>query len=486
MPHPTSLLPGLSCQLGRPRTNKASPLRRLTLPQLQLLLEPLLPVHLLSQADEGPHSRERSFTFADTFLGFLWQVLNPGASCRQALRQIQASREARGRLVNPSDDTSPYCQARQCLPLERLEHIFRHTHHLAEQRVPTEALWHGHRARLVDGTGLSMPDTPANQALYPQESQQKPGCGFPLLRMVSMTGLASGAVLDYVTYSQRSHDIQLFDQIRPELRPNDVLVGDRGFCSYAQLALLQEAQVHAVFRLHQGRPGNGHRSRLERVKRLGKGDWLVEWKRPDTKPKYMSLADWAKVPERLSVRIVRVQVTVPGMRTRTLLLVTTLLDPKAYPAREIAELYLLRWRAELTFRDLKTVMQMDVLRCKSPEMVQKEILMHFIAYNLIRLLMQEASVVWSVPLHRISFKGALDTFREYLALLGFNRRGSHIRSTYSKIVAAIAAGQVPHRPGRREPRAVKRRPKKHQLLTAPRHLFNEYRHRGKYPNRKYA
>jgi hypothetical protein len=479
-------LPGLASQLGRPRSTKGSPLRRLPLPQLQLLLQPLLPFHLLSQADDGPHSRKRTFSFAHTFLGFLWQVLNPGASCRQALRQIQASLEAQEQLVNPSDDTSPYCQARRSLPLERLEQIFQHTRRLAEQRVSTEALWHGHRVKLVDGTCLSMPDTPANQALYPQESQQKPGCGFPLLRMVSMTGLASGAVLDYVTYSQRSHDMQLFDQIRPELRRDDVLVGDRGFCSYAQLALLRQAQVHAVFRLHQGRPGKGHRSRLNRVKRLGKGDWLVEWKRPDTKPKYMKEADRAKVAERLTVRIVRVQVTAPGMRTRTLLLVTSLLDPKTYPAREIAELYLQRWRAELTFRDLKTVMQMDVLRCKSPEMVQKEILMHLIAYNLIRLLMQEASMVWSVPLQRISFKGALDTFREYLAILGSNPKKSHIRSTYSKIVAAIAAGQVLHRPGRREPRAVKRRPKKHQLLTAPRHLFKEYRHRGKYPNRKYA
>jgi hypothetical protein len=357
---------------------------------------------------------------------------------------------------------------------------------LAEQRVPLEALWCGHRVKTIDGTGLSMPDTAANQAVYPQESQQKPGCGFPLLRMVSVACLASGAIVDFVTYSQRSHDIELFDQIRPELRRNDLLVGDRGFCSYAQIALLQAAGVHALFRLHQGRPGNGRRSRLKRAKKLGKGDWLVEWKRSDTKPKYMSSEDLAKIPDKLTVRIIKFKITAPQMRTRSVILVTTLLDPMRYPAHEIANVYRQRWQVELTFRNLKSVMRMDVLRCKSPDMVQKEILMHMIAHNLIRLLMQEASLVWCVPLQRISFKGALDTFREYLTAMGCSRNKRRARGVYAKLIAAIATDQVPERPGRREPRAVKRRPKNHQWLTAPRHLFKEYRHRGKYPNRRWS
>jgi hypothetical protein len=186
------------------------------------------------------------------------------------------------------------------------------------------------------------------------------------------------------------------------------------------------------------------------------------------------------------VRVIQVTITAPGMRTSRVVLVTTLLDAQTYPAADIAKLYLQRWRVELLFRDLKAVMQMGVLRCKSPEMVHKEILMHFIAYNLVRLLMQEASLAWSVPLQRISFKGSLDTFRQYLMLLGSNRTRAHARRVYLKLIAAIAAGQVPHRPGRREPRAVKRRPKNHQWLTAPRHRFKEYRHRGKYPNRRWA
>jgi hypothetical protein len=347
-------------------------------------------------------------------------------------------------------------------------------------------LWKGHEVKIIDGTGLSMPDTPANQAVYPQESQQKPGCGFPLLRLVSLSSLGSGAILDFISYSQRSHDIQLFDQLRPHLRRNNLLVGDRGFCSYAQLGLLQAAGVHALFRLHQGRPGNGRRSRLKSVKKLGKGDWLVDWKRSATKPKYMTEEDLAKIPERLAVRIIRVQIAARGMRTRSLVLVTTLLDAKAYPASEIAELYRRRWRMELTFRDLKTVMQMDILRCKTPDMVQKEILMHFIAHNLVRLLMQEAASVWSVPLQRISFKGTLDTLREYLTAIGCGRKRRFPHGIYSQMIAAIAAGQLPERPGRREPRAVKRRPKNHQWLTAPRRLFKEYRHRGKYPNRRWS
>lgn len=174
------------------------------------------------------------------------------------------------------------------------------------------------------------------------------------------------------------------------------------------------------------------------------------------------------------------------MRTRSVVLVTTLLDPTLYPAAEIASLYLQRWRVELTFRDLKTVLRREVLRCKSPEMVQKEILMHLIAHNLIRLLMQEASLIWSVPLQRISFKGTLDTFREHLMILGSKPSQRHARWVYSRMLAAIASDHVPERPGRREPRAVKRRPKSHQWLTAPRHQFREYRHRGKYPNRRWS
>jgi hypothetical protein len=481
----TRFLPGLLSQLGRPR-GPQSPLRQLPLLQLQVLLEPLLPAYLLSPSDDGDHSRQRLFSFSRTFLGFLWQVLNPGSSCRQALRQIQASLPPNEPNPSFSDGTSPYCQARLKLPLERLEQIFRHTYTLAQQRVTTDSNWHGYRVKIIDGTGLSMPDTLANQAVYPQESQQKPGCGFPLLRMVSVACLASGTIVDSINYSQRSHDIQLFDQLRPDLRSNDLVVADRGFCSYAQLALLQDAGVQALFRLHQGRPGNGRRTRFKKLKKLGKGDWLVEWTRPGTKPKYMTEADFAKVPQRLIVRIIKVVITAPGMRTRTVLLVSTLLDPQTYPAGELADLYLQRWRIELTFRDLKTVMRMDVLRCKSPEMVQKEIVMHFIAHNLIRLLMQEAALTWSVPLERISFKGTLDTFREFLLALGAGRKRRYARRVYARLIAAIAAGKVPHRPGRREPRAVKRRPKNHQLLTAPRRLFKEYRHRGKYPNRRWS
>lgn len=481
----TLYLPGLLQQLGRPRSGQA-PLRRLPLSQLQLLLEPVLPSHLLCPSDEGPHSRQRCFCFSRTFLGFLWQVFNPGASCRQALRQIQAAAQAQGLKSSFSDDTSPYCQARQRLPVERLEQILRHTCRLAEQRLPAESLWHGHRVKLVDGTGLSMPDTPANQAIYPQESQQKVGCGFPLLRMVSVSCLASGAVVDFVTYSQRSHDIQLFDQLRPDLQRNDLLVGDRGFCSYAQIALLQASGVQALFRLHQGRPGSGRRSRLKPIKKLGKGDWLVQCKRTETRPKYMSQEDFERLPESLTVRIIKVNISARGMRTRCIVLVTTLLDPVMYPAAEMANLYLQRWRMELTFRDLKTVMQMEVLRCKSPGMVQKEILMHLISHNLVRLFIQEAALVWSVPLQRISFKGTLDTLREYLTAIGCKRQRRYVRRMYSLLIAAIAAGQVPDRPCRREPRAVKRRPKNHQWLTAPRHQFKEYRHRGKYPKRQWS
>jgi hypothetical protein len=482
----TPYLPALRHQLGR-FASTLSALQNAPLPQLQLLLSSLLPAHLLSANDDGAHSRERIFSLRRVFFAFLWQVLNPTAACREALRQLQAEARLLGASLSDSDDTSAYCQARQRLPRERLEQIYRHTALLAEQRIRDGQLWLGRVIKVVDGTTFSMPDTAENQALYPQESQQKPGCGFPLIRFVGVLSLASGALLDHLTSSRRAHDIQLFDRLRESFRPGDVVLGDRGFSSYAQIGLLSQAGVDSVFRLHQGRPETpGHRSSFPAVQKLGRREWLVRWTKPGGKPAYMSQRDWERVPESLTVRIIKSSIRSSRVRTRKVILVTTLLESKKYSALQLAALYRERWQIELTFRNLKAVLQMDVLRCKSPEMIQKEILMHFIAYNLIRLLMQEAAIVGSVPLERISFKGALDTFRQYVTAMGTKRAQKRVRAIYRTLVGAIARGQVPYRPGRREPRAVKRRPKRHQLLTAPRHQFREYRHRGKYPNRAWA
>ena len=484
--HITPYLPALRHQLGR-FACAPSFANSIPFPQLQLLLDSIVPAHLLSPAEDGAHSRERSLTLRRTFFGFLWQVLNPAASCREALRQLQAEARMHGHKMSDSDDTSAYCQARQRLPVERLEHIHRHTVRLAEQRVGEGHLWFGRRVVIADGTTFSMPDTPQNQAVYPQESQQKPGCGFPLLRLVGMLSLSSGAILDYATFSNRSHDIQLFDTLRPLLKRGDIVLGDRGFSSYAQIGSLHGAGIDSVFRLHQGRAGtDGQRSALHIVKKLGRQDWLVRWTKSATKPPYMSVTDWQAVPAEMTVRIVKSSIRNQGMRTRKIILVTTLLDPQKFSAMQIAALYLERWRIELTFRDLKTMLHMNVLRCKTPAMIQKEILMHFIAYNVIRLLMQEAATTSCVPLERISFKGALDTFRQYVTAMGARRGRTCARRVYGNLLTAIAHGQIPFRPGRREPRAVKRRPKRHQLLTAPRNAFREYRHRGKYPNRAWS
>jgi len=482
----TLFLPGLRQQLGR-LVSRCSSLRSLPLSQLELVLAPLLPLHLLSPNDDGVHSRQRCFSLRRTFFGFLWQVLNPDASCREALRHLQGQSRLQEHQTSDSEDTSAYCQARQRLPWERLDQIFRHTAALAEQRVADGQRWLGRTIKIVDGTTFSMPDTPENQSLYPQESQQKPGCGFPLLRMVGIISLGSGALLDYSTFSQRSHDIQLFNELRPHLRPGDIILGDRGFSSYTQIALLRQAEVDSVFRLHQGPGGTtGLHGSFQVIKKLRSGDWLVHWTKSKEKPKYMSLEDWAKVPDSLTVRIIHWAIKGGRTRTTKIVMVTTLLDWKKFSRLQIAELYLQRWRIELTFRELKILLRMDVLRCKSPEMIQKEIALHFIAYNLIRLLMQEAAIVAAVPLERISFKGSLDTVRQYVPSLGSKRSPSRIRILYTAMLKAIARDHVPFRPNRREPRAVKRRPKNHQFLTAPRQVFRELPHRGKYPNRASA
>jgi hypothetical protein len=235
--------------------------------------------------------------------------------------------------------------------------------------------------------------------------------------------------------------------------------------------------AHGLFRLHQRRPSD-----LRKGKRLGKNDRLMVWPKPWLwqRPRYLPIALWKLIPQQLSVRVVRFVLEVPGFRAQSVTLVTTLLDPQAYPAEELARLYARRWRVELWFRDIKTSMGMEVLRCKSPKMLHKELEMFFIAYNLIRALMAQAGTLYDVPMERLSFKGTVDSVRQFSVAIAQARSGKKQKQLIADLLAIIARDQVPDRPGRREPRAVKRRPKPYQLLNRPRHLMKELQHRGKY------
>ena len=448
-------------------------MRRHNLLDLDRLFGPWLPPGLLAQADEGANSRERIYTVRRTFFGFLYQVLNPQCPCREIVRQSQALFALHGN--GPvATGTGGWCQARRRLPWDILPRL---RCAAAAQAEKTARLWRGLRVKVVDGTSTTLPDTAKNQRAYPQPGGQKPGCGFPLVKLVGVFSLATGVLLDYAKGNKHQHELNLLQKLMDQFKTGDLVLADRGFNSYTLLALLLLRGAHGLFRLHQRRPAD-----LRQGKRLGKNDRLLTWRKPCLwqRPRYLSQAIWKRIPAQLSVRVVRFTLAVPGFRAPSVTLVTTLLDPVAYPAAALARLYARRWQIELWFRDLKTSMGMETLRCKSPQLAHKELELFFIAYNLIRVVMAQASALYDVPMARLSFKGSVAALRQFSLALAQARSRKKQQQLASDRLEIIARDQVPERPGRREPRALKRRPKPYPLLNRPRHQFKEMPHRNRY------
>jgi len=333
--------------------------------------------------------------------------------------------------------------------------------------------------KVVDATGLSMPDTPQNQEVWPQNAAQKPGCGFPQLKVVGLFNLGSGALLHWAEGNKHNHESSLFRRLWDFLSRGDILLADRGYCSYVTLAALARRGVDTVVRLKSYRPVD-----FREGKKLGPTDRLVEWSRPVQRPKDWSKRDWKKLPQKMMVRVLRYTIETPGFRTREVALVTTLIDPEKYPASKLAELYFKRWAIELFFRDMKIALGMDVLRCKSPEMVRKEIAMHAIGYNLIRALIHDAARLYEKAFDRISFQGALSQVRQWSELIRNHVRRAGIK-IHEAFLERLVDDPVPKRPGRSEPRAKKRRAKNFQLLNKPRHEMVIKAHRNR-PEKLYA
>jgi len=449
-------------------------LQQHSLVQLDGLLAPLLPAGVLAQADQGPNSRERIYPVRRTFFGFLYQVLNPQCACREIVRQILALRTLDSAADTAQPGTSAFCQARHRLPNDILARI---RSALAEHADRVGERWQGFCVKVIDGTGVSAPDTPENQRRYPQPAGQKPGCGFPFLKLVGVFSLASGALLDYAKGNQHQHELGLLQKLLATFRAGDLVLADRGFSSYALMALLWQRKVLCLFRLHHAR-----NSDFRQGQRLGKHDRLLVWTKPDNwqRPRFIPQYLWQRLPKTLTVRMVRFALQRPGYRTKSVTMITTLLDPERYPPAELAQLYARRWRIELWFRDIKTSMGMETLRCQSPAMLHKELERFFIAYNFIRCLMAEAAQTYHVELQRLSFKGTVDTLRQFSTAIAQARSRKQKDQLFGRLLELIATDQVPERPGRREPRAVKRRPKPYQKLNRPRHQMVEMQHRSKY------
>jgi Transposase DDE domain len=460
---------GFARHLDRLRTRSAP-----TIHQFERLFRPWIPGWRLAQQEEGDHSRDRCWNLRLVFWTFLWQVAQAGASCREAIRQAQALCQAGGHRA-PADSSSPYCQARGVLPLDRLQQIHEAVLAEAEAAVATADLWCAHRVFVVDASTVIAPDTPANQAAFPQQSVQKPGCGFPIIRVVGLLSLATGLLSAWATGHWHQHELALFQVLWEHLSAGDVLLGDRGFCNWGLLAQCVQRQIHAVFRIKGAR-----RSDFRRGQRLSRDERLVQWRKPSQRATTISAQEWDRLPEVLTLRVVRCRIERAGFRTRQILLVTTLLDSVQYPPAALGELYYRRWSMELTLRNLKTTLQMEQLSCKNPANLEREIRMHFLVHNLLRRLMLEAARRYRVPLERVSFAGSLATARRYgeaLLQARSERRRRHLRNELFRV---LAADLVPDRPGRREPRAVKRRPKPYPRLMRHRRRFREISHQNRY------
>ncbi len=414
-------------------------------------------------AEENLEFRVRIYTPLVTLWTFLTQVLDSDHSCRKAVSSLNAFLISQGQ-PSVCSDTSNYCKARRRLPLSFIIRLVRKIAELLEQNASSEWLWKGRSVLMADGSTASMPDTPENQRVYPQPVSQKPSVGYPLARFVTIISLATGAVLDLALgpcLGKETGETGLLRNLVKRMKAGSILLGDRSFGSYFGIAALLERGIDGVFRMHQRRKVDFRRGRC-----LGITDHIVIWQKP-ARPKWMDEAIYAQMPDEMRVRELRFRVERPGYRVDEIVLATTLLDPIVYSKEDLADLFLKRWNIELDLRSIKIVMQMDVLRCKSPDLVDKEIWVHMLAYNIIRRLMTTAAAKNGAEPRALSFKGtlqALTAYRDAMRMAGPALRAQ----LWEEMFVTMAHDRVGDRPGRVEPRAKKRRPKQYDLLNCPR------------------
>src|SRR4051794_15452990 len=404
-----------------------------------------------------------------TLATFLGQIFAEDHSCQAALDRLIAWRAARG-LPACSADTGGYCKARQRLPEALLPRLVRDAADRVGGGAPEGWRFRGRRVVLADGTSVSMPDTPENQREYPQPRQQEAGCGFPIARVVVLICLATGCVLDAAIGASKGKltgEHALLRGLHGRLRPGDILVADAYYSSYDEVMTLRRLGVDVVMR----QTGN-RRSDFRRGTRLGREDHTVEWHRDRNRRPWMSRAEFAALPRVMVMRELRVRVEQPGFRTRSFVVVTTLLDPEAFPRRELAAVYRARWHCELDIRSLKQSLKMDVLRCKTPAMVRKEFWAHLLAANLIRGVMAEAARRRGLPPRGLSFQGARQMMEGFRVELNGAAPG-RVAGLVGAMLGALATLRVGDRPDRVEPRVVKRRPKAYPRMQEPRQVFKE-------------
>jgi hypothetical protein len=413
----------------------------LTAPELLAMTDSLLPEH-----------RERLYPPTLALSMFMGQVLSEDGSCQKAVDSWAAQRAAEGLSVQ-SINTGAYCRARQRLPVEMVSTLTRYTAQQLSGRAQAGWRWRGRSVKLVDGTGILMPDTAANQACYPQLASQAVGVGSPLARLVGVICLSTGALIDAAMgpfVGKGTSELGLLRKLQAAFSPGDVMLADAFYCNYFLIAALQAAGVDVLFAQHGARITD-----FRRGERLGARDHRVSWPKPKVRPEWMSREDYAALPEELTLREVKV-----GKKV----LVTTFLSPRSVSKAALGALFRQRWHVELDLRAIKTTLQMAELSCNTPQMNEKELWVHFLAYNLIRLLMAQAAVKAAVHPRTLSFKHTVQLWSEWIA----RRLCSHRDASVDLLFTLIGQLRVGNRPGRIEPRARKRRPKPYPWLKVPR------------------
>jgi hypothetical protein len=411
---------------------------------------------------------DRIYTPLVTLWVFLGQVLSADHSCRAAVARLIAHRVSQGQRPC-SSETGAYCQARKRLPEKFFSAVTCLVGRALDSKVDPKWLWKGRRVYMFDGTTVSMPDTAENQKAYPQNIAQKPGLGFPIARIGTITSLACGAILNlgFCRYAGKGQgEVSLLRRMWGVLSPGDILLADSLLSNWTGIVMLKQRGVELVSRLNKAH----RKADFRKGTRLGKDDHIVRWRKP-TSIRSVDWKTYKSLPEWLTIRETRIRVEQPGFRSKSIVVVTTILDPEQATKEDLAFLYRARWSHELDLRSIKITMQMDILRCKTPELVHKEIWTHILAYNLIRTITAQAATKHGVEPRTISFKGAIQTLEAFQPVIAMQGEcdPAFRRQLYRQLLDAIAVHRVADRPDRFEPRRRKRRPKPYDRLMKPRH-----------------
>lgn len=447
--------------------NRATILKQNYQNSIALPFEAVLPEAVIEKVlqEQGVHYRQTLYTPIVVIWAWLSQVLDADKSLSHAVKRVIAWIAVAGEAM-PSGDTGAYSKARKRLPLAVLKPLLQQTATALTSQVQPEQRWCGRRVKAYDGTSVLMSDTPANQKVYPQHSNQKAGCGFPLAKVVVWFCGTTGAVLEVAIAAFNTSEWQLSRQLYATLQADDVVVADSAYGTYVDLALVHLAQADGVFRKHHARRYGVHKAQT-----LGVGDHIVQWQRPQRCPQSISSTEFKALPPNMKVRQVHLLIQQPGFRPTEIILVTTLMDPKRYPKAKLAELYQLRWHAtEVNFKHLKTTLKLEMIAAKTPEMVQKEICIHLLAYNLLRTLMWQAAQAAQVPPLRISLQATRQQFNQFRPILAQTTPQKR-RPLYTTLLELVSHQLVPLRPNRKEPRVVKRRPKPFPKMQQPRSVL---------------